>query len=121
MRIEKKQKLLWLRRRRIRKKISGTKECPRMSVRFTGQNIYVQFVDDVAGRTLATTSTRSKSLPDRDKLTANAKSAAILGQAAAETALSKGITNVVFDRSGSRFHGKVKALADAARKVGLKF
>ena len=121
MRVEKKNRLRQLRHWRIRKKVVGTPERPRMSVRFTNQNIYVQFVDDQAGITLASASTRAKSLPDRDKLAANVKSAQRIGTLAAEAALSKGIHSVVFDRSGARYHGKVKALADAARQGGLKF
>jgi large subunit ribosomal protein L18 len=121
MRVEKKQHLLKLRRWRIRKKVAGTRTRPRMSVRFSDRNIYVQFIDDVAGVTLASTSTVAKSVPDRDRLAANAKSATLVGTRAATEAQQKGITEVVFDRSGARFHGKVKALADAARKGGLKF
>jgi large subunit ribosomal protein L18 len=121
MRTEQKQHLAILRRWRIRKKISGTKDRPRMSVCFTNENIHVQFVDDVAGVTLAATSTTSKAVPDREKLAANAASAKTVGRLAAETALAKGIKQVVFDRSGARYHGKVKALADAAREAGLKF
>ena len=92
-----------------------------MSVRFTGKNIHVQFVDDAVGRTIAATSTLSKSLPDRETLAANVASAQRIGKAAAEAAQSKGIKHVVFDRSGARYHGKVKALADAAREAGLQF
>jgi large subunit ribosomal protein L18 len=121
MRIDKKNQLLKLRRWRIRKKVKGTRDCPRMSVRFTNQNIYIQFIDDEARVTLAATSTLSKSIPNREQLKANAKGAAVLGGFAAEAAKSKGIEKVVFDRSGSQYHGKVKALADAARKGGLKF
>jgi large subunit ribosomal protein L18 len=121
MRTEKKNQLRKLRRFRIRKKVAGTSARPRMSVCFTGKNIYVQFVDDTAGRTLASTSTLDKSIPDREKLKANATSAKRVGQAAAEAAKSKGIQAVVFDRGGARYHGKVKALADAAREAGLKF
>jgi large subunit ribosomal protein L18 len=121
MRTEKKFKLAKLRRWRIRKKITGTKGRPRMSVRFTGKNIYVQFIDDDARITLSSTSTLSKSVPNRDKLSANVVSARQIGQLAAAEAKSKGIQQVVFDRSGARFHGKVKALADAAREAGLQF
>lgn len=121
MKTEKKQRLMQRRRWRIRKKIIGTAQRPRLSVRFTGQHIYVQFVDDEAGRTLASTSTRSKTLPERGQLKANVAGAARLGAAAAEVARAAGITAVVFDRSGARYHGKVKALADAARAGGLKF
>ena len=121
MRTGKKLKLLQLRRWRTRKKIVGTKERPRMSVRFTGKNIHVQFIDDDAGQTLAATSTLSKAITDRDQLAANVAGAKRMGALAAETARSKGITRVVFDRSGSRFHGKVKALADVAREGVLNF
>src|SRR4051794_3418978 len=121
MRTEQKQKLAQLRRWRIRKKISGTKERPRMSVCFTNKNIYVQFIDDTVGATIAAASTLSKATPDRDKLAANAVSAKTVGTLAAQTAIGKGIKEVVFDRGGARYHGKVKALADGAREAGLKF
>jgi large subunit ribosomal protein L18 len=121
MRTEKKHRLAERRHWRVRRKVSGTAERPRMSVRFTGQNIYVQFVDDEARRTLATASTRTKGLADRDKLGANAASGKRVGQLAAEVAKAQGISQVVFDRSGARYHGKVKALAEAAREAGLKF
>ena len=121
MRTELKQKLALRRRWRIRKKISGTTERPRMAVCFTNKNIHVQFIDDTSGVTLAAASTISKATPGREKLAANAASAKILGGVAAQAALGKGIKQVVFDRGGARFHGKVKALADAAREAGLKF
>ncbi len=121
MRTEQKHELQVRRRWRIRKKISGTKERPRMSVCFTNKNIHVQFVDDVAGKTLAATSTTSKNTPDRDKMAANAATAKTVGTLAAQAALGKGIKTVIFDRGGARYHGKVKALADAAREAGLKF
>lgn len=92
-----------------------------MSVRFTGKNIHVQFIDDKAGVTLASASTLSKNTPNREKLAANVASAQQIGALAAAAAKSKGIEQVVFDRSGARYHGKVKALADAAREAGLKF
>ena len=110
-----------LRRWRTRKKVVGTKERPRMSVRFTGENIYVQFIDDSAGVTLVSTSTVAKAVPDRDKFGANVVSAKKIGVLAAQAAQSKGIKAIVFDRSGARYHGKVKALADAAREAGLQF
>jgi large subunit ribosomal protein L18 len=121
MRTEKKQRLGQLRRWRIRKKVVGTKERPRMSVCFSNQNIHVQFIDDGTGVTLAAASTLDKNAPNRDKLAANVTSAKIIGTAAAEAAKSKGIQQVVFDRGTARYHGKVKALADAAREAGLKF
>ena len=121
MRTEQKHRLAVRRHWRVRKKISGTSARPRMSVCFTNQNIHVQFIDDVAGRTLAATSTTSKVTPDRDKLAANAASAKTIGALAAKTALEKGINQVVFDRGAARYHGNLKALADAAREAGLKF
>jgi large subunit ribosomal protein L18 len=121
MRTQQKQKLGQLRHWRIRKKVVGTADRPRMSVRFTSENIYVQFIDDGAGRTVASTSTLAKATPNREKLSANVNSAKTIGVIAAEAAKSKGIKAVVFDRSGARYHGKVKALADAAREAGLQF
>ncbi len=121
MRSDKKRQLAQRRHFRVRKKVAGTPQRPRMSVRFTNENIYVQFIDDAAGNTLASASTLDKGLPDRAKLAANAVTAKKIGARAAEAAKSKGITSVVFDRSAARYHGKVKALADAAREGGLKF
>jgi len=120
MRTEKKHQLQQLRRWRIRKKISGTKECPRMAVCFSNENIHVQFIDDEAGKTLAAVSTVGKSSPAKD-LSANVNGAKKIGELAAKNALDKGIKRVVFDRGGKLYHGKVKALADAAREAGLKF
>ena len=121
MRTEQKQQLATRRHWRVRKKISGTKERPRMSVCFSNRNIHIQFIDDLAGVTLAAASTTSKATPDRDKLAANAASAKSLGVVAAQAAQAKGIKHVVFDRGAARYHGKVKALADAAREAGLQF
>jgi large subunit ribosomal protein L18 len=121
MQVQKKQKLRQIRRWRIRRKVSGTAQRPRMSVRFTGENIYVQFIDDQRGVTLASSSTRDKATPNRESLTANVESAKKVGALAAAAAKGKGISAVVFDRNGARFHGKVKALADAAREAGLQF
>ena len=121
MRTEQKHKLALRRHWRVRRKISGTKVRPRMSVCFTNKNIHIQFVDDAAGVTLASASTTSKATPDREKLAANAASAKTLGTLAAQAALGKGIKKVIFDRGGARYHGKVKALAEAAREAGLQF
>jgi large subunit ribosomal protein L18 len=121
MRTEQKHKLALRRRWRVRQKIHGTQERPRMSVCFTNKNIHVQFIDDAAGVTMTAVSTTSKAVPDRDKLAANAASAKKVGTLAAQAALGKGIKQVVFDRGGALYHGKVKALADAAREAGLKF
>jgi large subunit ribosomal protein L18 len=119
MRTEKKQKLKQLRRWRIRKKVTGSKIRPRMAVCFTNENIHVQFIDDDAGVTLAAASTVSKTVAK--DVAANVKGAKTIGALAAKSALDKGIKEVVFDRGGMRYHGKVKALADAAREAGLKF
>jgi large subunit ribosomal protein L18 len=136
MRTEKKQRLAQLRHWRVRRKVSGTRERPRMSVCFTNENIHVQFIDDHAGVTLAAVSTTSKATPDRDKLAANVAGARVVGKLAAETALAKGIKAVVFDRGNARYHrneskgkdgkpvlalGKLATLAEAARAAGLKF
>jgi large subunit ribosomal protein L18 len=117
----KKRKLRQLRKWRIRKKVAGTAGRPRMSVTFSNENIYVQFIDDTKGVTLASASTRHKSTPDRDKLAANVAGAKKVGALAAEAAKAKGVSAIVFDRNGARYHGKIKALADAAREAGLKF
>ncbi len=121
MRPEVKRKLCQLRRWRIRKKLGGTAARPRMAVKFTQEHIYVQFIDDARGVTLASASTRSKTLENRDKLAANKAGAKVVGQAAAAAAKAQGIQTVVFDRAGAKYHGKVKELADAARAAGLKF
>jgi len=106
----------------IRKKIVGTSDKPRLSVYRSLSNTYVQLVDDVAGNTLAALSTNSPSIKDKVKKDAsNLKGAALLGTAVAELCKEKGITKIVFDRSGYTYHGKVKTLADALRKGGLKF
>lgn len=114
-----KKRLKQLRRFRIRKKLSGTKTRPRMVTTFSNTHIYVQFIDDLAGVTLASASTRHKGVPKGTG--ANVKGATLVGKAAAEAATSKGIKSVVFDRAGTRYHGKIKALADAAREAGLQF
>ncbi len=121
MQNHKKKQLLQLRRWRIRKKISGSGLRPRMAVKFSNEHIYVQFIDDTKGVTLASASTRHQSTPGREQLAANVESARKIGSLAAEAAKSKGIAEVVFDRAGGRYHGKIKALADAAREAGLKF
>lgn len=121
MRVQKKQKLRQLRQWRIRQKVAGTAARPRMAVRFSNEHIYVQFIDDQARVTVASASSRDKATADRDQLSANVESAKKVGAIAAANAKSKGISAVVFDRRGARYHGKVKALADAAREAGLKF
>ena len=100
---------------RIRGKISGTPERPRMSVFRSNKGIYVQIIDDIAGTTLVASS--SKGLEGGTKTEVAAK----VGADIAKKAMDKGITQVVFDRNGYLFHGRVKSLADAAREAGLKF
>lgn len=121
MNIQKKQRLARLRHLRVRSKVVGNTARPRMSVRFTGQHIYVQFIDDSVGVTVASASTRAKDLQSQAPWKANVDSARKLGTVAAQAALARGVTQVVFDRGGSKYHGKVKALADAAREAGLQF
>ena len=120
MNTQKKQRLRQLRIWRIRKKVAGTAARPRLSATFTGQHIYVQFINDELGLTLAAVSTRTHSA-EGVKLAANIKSATIIGKVAAAAARAKGISTVVFDRRGAQFNGKIKALADAAREEGLIF
>lgn len=100
---------------RIRGRISGTAARPRMTVFRSNKQIYVQLIDDLAGKTLVATS--SKGIENGNKT----EIAAIVGENIAKKALEAGITEVVFDRNGYLFHGRVKSLADAARKGGLKF
>ena len=113
-RIESKQR----RHQRLRQKLHGTAERPRMAVCLTGKHIYVQFIDDVKGVTLAAASTVAADLKGTKGTVAGAKK---VGQFAAQQAKTKNITTVVFDRGGMKYHGRVKALADAAREAGLKF
>lgn len=108
------------RKRRIRKKISGNHDKPRMSVFRSLKHISVQIVDDNAGTTLAAASTYEKAMKDR-KGTGNVLAAKAVGEMIAERAKQKGIERVVFDRNGCLYHGRVKSLADAARQKGLKF
>lgn len=100
---------------RIRGKVSGTAARPRMTVFRSNKQIYVQLIDDLAGKTIVATS--SKGLEDGNKTELAAK----VGEAIAQKAIAAGITEVVFDRNGYLFHGRVKSLADAARNGGLKF
>lgn len=106
---------------RLRKRISGTAERPRLSVHFSGSHIYVQVIDDVSGKTLAGVSTTEKVFAAAGRVAANVETAMRVGKEVASRAVSKNVSKVVFDRGGSRYHGKVKALADAAREGGLNF
>ena len=103
---------------RVRGKISGTPECPRLNVYRSNTNIYAQIIDDVNGVTLVSANTLEK---DFEGATGNAEAAKKVGAILAERAKAKGIEQVVFDRGGYIFHGRVAALAEGAREAGLKF
>ena len=103
---------------RVRAKISGTPECPRLDVFRSAKHIYVQIIDDVNGVTLASASTVEK---DFGAYGGNKEAAKKVGELIAKRALEKGIENVVFDRGGYIYHGRVKELAEGAREGGLKF
>ena len=102
---------------RIRRKLSGTAECPRLSVFRSNKHIYAQLIDDVAGVTLASASDDHSDLNVGNKT----ENAAAVGNAIAECGKAAGVTTVVFDRGGYQYHGRVQALADAARENGLEF
>ncbi len=106
------------RHRRVRGKISGTPECPRLDVFRSSKHIYAQLIDDTTGSTLCAASSLEKGF---DGYGGNADAAAKVGEAIAKKALEKGIKQVVFDRGGFVYHGRVKALAEGARKGGLAF
>ena len=106
-----------IRHKRIRKKVAGTAERPRLAVNFSGRHIRAQVIDDVKGVTLAAASTQEKAA----KAGANVANATAVGKLVADGAKKKSISKVVFDRGGFQYMGKVKALADAAREAGLEF
>ena len=119
--LQKKQAALARRHRRVRGKISGTAARPRLCVTRSNSNIYVQFVDDVAGKTLLGVSTLGPDFKATGKNGANVEGAAAMGEIAGKKALEAGITEIVLDRGGNLYHGRVKALAEGAREAGLKF
>ena len=109
---------------RQRKRISGTKERPRLSVFRSVTHMYAQVIDDMTGQTLVSASSVEPSLKgtfDKKVSGGNLKGAEAIGKAIAERSIQKGITRVVFDRSGFLYHGRIRAVADAARKAGLEF
>jgi large subunit ribosomal protein L18 len=106
---------------RIRKRVAGTAERPRLAVHFSGRHIYAQVIDDHAGCTLAAVSTLEDAVAAAGAPRANKETAERVGRLVAERSLGKNINQVVFDRGGFLYHGKVKALADAARAAGLNF
>ena len=101
--------------------VRGTTERPRLSVFRSVKNIYAQVIDDTTGTTLAAASSMEKDVRGKMKHGGNKNAAAEIGTAIAAKAIAKGVTQVAFDRNGYRYHGRIKALADAARKAGLKF
>lgn len=110
------------RRKRVRKKIKGTAEVPRLSVFKSSRHIYAQVVDDTSAKTLVDASSLSRDLRQQiEGMGGNRKGAAMVGEHIAKRALKKGIDRVVFDRSGFLYHGRIKILAEAAREHGLKF
>jgi large subunit ribosomal protein L18 len=119
--IELKQRRRLRRKHIIRKRVTGEADRPRLTVFRSLQNIYAQIIDDVAGVTLCEANSQNKDLRGAIQYGGNVTAAKAVGKALAERAMAKNITAVCFDRSGYRFHGRVKALADAAREAGLKF
>ena len=109
------------RHRRVRGKISGTAARPRMCVTRSNNNIYVQVIDDVAHKTIVGASTLGPEFKATGQKGSTVEGAAALGEIAGKKAIEAGITEIVFDRGGHLYHGRVKALADAAREAGLKF
>jgi large subunit ribosomal protein L18 len=109
------------RHRRVRSKVTGTAERPRLNVFRSLNQIYAQVIDDNNGKTLAAASTLQDSLKSKLKGKSKTEQAKLVGEAIAKAAKEKGIKQVVFDRGGYRFHGRVRALAEAAREAGLEF
>ncbi|MBV9645543.1 MAG: 50S ribosomal protein L18 [Verrucomicrobia bacterium] len=110
-----------IRHTRIRGRVTGTPTRPRLAVHFSGQHIYAQVIDDSSGKTVAAVSTVESSVKGSRRTNANMATAGKVGALIAARSLQKNIKAVVFDRGGFRYHGKVKALADAARAAGLEF
>jgi large subunit ribosomal protein L18 len=117
----KKQELRQRRHLRVRKKVSGTESRPRLAVFRSEHHIYAQVIDDTAGRTLAAASTLDTSLKGEVKYGGNIEAAKAVGKLVGERAKEKGVEKVVFDRGGFAYHGRVAALAQAAREAGLEF
>ncbi len=109
------------RHNRVRNKVKGTPTRPRLSVYRSLKNIYAQVIDDFAGETLVSASTLDNEISDKIENGGNVEAAKIVGEYVAQRALDQGITAVVFDRGGDDYHGRIKALAEAAREGGLEF
>lgn len=122
MGIEKRVEGYLKRKKRVRKKILGTSERPRLSIFRSNKHIYAQVIEDASGKTLISASTISKELQAKlKKNTKKTEAAKKIGELVAKKAISKGIDKVVFDRGGFIYHGRIKAVADGAREAGLKF
>jgi len=106
---------------RVRRKVRGSQERPRLCVFRSAKHIYAQIIEDVTGTTLVAVSTVTKDVGGDLKVSGNVEAAKLVGKKIAERALAKNITQVVFDRNGFLYHGRIKALADAAREAGLSF
>ena len=119
--LKEKQQKRTIRHYRLRKKVIGVDKMPRLCVSRTLNNIYAQLIDDTGGRTLLTISTLTPDIRKSIKSGGNVAAAKVIGKRLAEEAVKKGIQKVVFDRSSFPYHGRIKALADAAREAGLKF
>ncbi|MBZ8179699.1 50S ribosomal protein L18 [Oscillatoria salina] len=115
------KELVQRRHRRLRKKVNGTSERPRLSVFRSNQHIYAQVIDDTKQHTLAAASTLDTELRAQLESAATCEASSAVGKLVAERSLSQGIKKVVFDRGGNIYHGRVKALAEAAREAGLDF
>ncbi len=109
------------RQRRVRAKIFGTAERPRLNVRRTNAHMYAQIIDDADGKTICSASTLDAEFRATGKIGSNKEAAELVGELVAKRALAAGVTEVTFDRGGRIYHGRVKALADGARNAGLKF
>lgn len=109
------------RRYRVRKRLRGSAERPRLCVTRSHRNIMAQLIDDIAGKTLVSASTGDKELVKKLKYGGNAEAAEVIGKTIAERAAKSGVSQVCFDRGGSKYHGRVAALANAAREAGLQF
>ena len=120
-RSEIKRKARLLRHRRVRKKVEGRERCPRLSVFRSGRHIYAQIIDDTRGHTLASASTLDKELKTKLEGLKKREQAKLVGETLARRANSRGVTRVVFDRGGYRYHGRVRSLAEGAREAGLEF
>ena len=110
-----------IRHKRVRRKVSGTTERPRLNVYRSLNEIYAQIIDDTKGATLVSASTKDKDLAKSLEKLSKSEQAKVVGKTVAEKAIAKGITEIVFDRGGYLFTGRVKALADGAREAGLRF